>query len=149
MSTHRPEGRPPSDARPESGRAGRPGAGAVRNETSLERPGRGRGGVAGHTVRRQWTKPGVHPFDEVEWELRSAVITSEKGETVFQQDEVEVPRFWSQMATNIVAQKYFRGTLGTPGRESSVKQLIGRVVETIGRWGRAGRGWPPPPAACT
>src|SRR2546425_1951399 len=91
----------------------------------------------GLTLERYFTRPGVDPFDEVEWEIRSAVIASEKGEIVFEQKDVEVPKFWSQTATNVVASKYFRGTLGTPERERSVKQLIGRVVRTIGGWGRA------------
>jgi len=85
---------------------------------------------------RVFTREGVDPFDEVEWELRSAVIGNEKGEKVFEQRDVEFPRFWSQQATNIVVSKYFRGTLGTPERERSVKQLIGRVVETITSWAR-------------
>ncbi len=92
--------------------------------------------AAGLRIERHNTRPGIDPFDEVEWESRNALITSEKGETVFEQKDVEVPRFWSQTATNVVASKYFRGTLGTPGRERSVKQLIGRVVRTIGGWGR-------------
>jgi len=91
----------------------------------------------GLTLERYFTRPGVDPFDEVEWEIRSAVISNEKGEIVFEQKDVEIPKFWSQTATNVVASKYFRGTLGTPERERSVKQLIGRVVRTIGGWGRA------------
>ena len=87
---------------------------------------------------RRFSKPGVHPFDEVEWELRDAVISSSKGEVAFEQRNVEVPKFWSQLATNVVAQKYFRGQLGTPERETSVRQLLGRVVMTAGRWGREG-----------
>ncbi|HZJ33098.1 MAG TPA: hypothetical protein VFD21_16085, partial [Vicinamibacterales bacterium] len=86
---------------------------------------------------RYFTLPGVDPFDEVEWEVRSAVIGNEKGKVVFEQRDVEIPRFWSQQATNIVVSKYFRGQLGTPERESSVKQLIGRVVDTITGWARA------------
>ena len=78
---------------------------------------------------RRFTRPGVHPYDEVEWELRDAVITNEKGEVAFEQRNVEVPKFWSQLATNVVAQKYFRGQLGTEGRESSAKQLIDRVAQ--------------------
>ncbi len=85
---------------------------------------------------RVFTRPGVDPFDEVEWELRTAVISSETGQAVFEQRDVEFPRFWSQMATNVVASKYFRGQIGTPQRERSVKQLIGRVVHTIAGWGR-------------
>src|SRR5213592_332638 len=87
---------------------------------------------------RSYSKPGVHPYDAVKWEIRDAVITDHKGQTIFEQKKVEVPSFWSQTATNIVASKYFRGRLGTPGRESSVKQLIGRVAGTIARWGKKG-----------
>jgi ribonucleoside-diphosphate reductase alpha chain len=85
---------------------------------------------------RYFTRPGVDPFDEVDWELRSAIIGNEKGQVVFEQRDVEMPRFWSQQATNIVVSKYFRGQLGTPERERSVKQLIGRVVNTITDWAR-------------
>ena len=85
---------------------------------------------------RFFTLPGVDPFDEVTWELRSAVIGNERGEVVFEQRDVEIPSFWSQQATNIVVSKYFRGQIGTPQRENSVKQLIGRVVNTITAWGR-------------
>src|SRR5713101_5278735 len=88
--------------------------------------------------QRSHTKLGVHPYDAVKWEIRDAVITDHKGQVIFEQKSVEVPSFWSQTATNIVASKYFRGRLGTPGRESSVKQLIGRVAGTIARWGRKG-----------
>ena len=80
--------------------------------------------------------PGVDPFDEVTWEQRSAVIGNERGEVVFEQRDVEIPSFWSQQATNIVVSKYFRGQIGTPERENSVKQLIGRVVTTITEWAR-------------
>jgi ribonucleoside-diphosphate reductase alpha chain len=91
---------------------------------------------AGLTFRRFFTKEGVHPFDEVEWEIRDAVIPNVKeGGNAFEQRGVEFPRSWSQNATNIVAQKYFRGPLGTPQRESSVRQLISRVVDTIRGWG--------------
>jgi ribonucleoside-diphosphate reductase alpha chain len=86
---------------------------------------------------RYFTLPGVDPFDEVEWEIRSAVIGNEKGTVVFEQRDVEIPKFWSQQATNIVVSKYFRGQLGTPERERSVRQLIGRVVDTITGWARA------------
>jgi ribonucleoside-diphosphate reductase alpha chain len=84
---------------------------------------------------RYFTLPGVDPFDEVAWERRSAVIGNERGEVVFEQRDVEIPSFWSQQATNIVVSKYFRGQIGTPQREHSVKQLIGRVVDTITDWG--------------
>src|SRR5438309_1253882 len=88
-------------------------------------------------VRRYFTIPGRDPFEEVEWELRDAFIPG-KDKPAFDQKSVEFPKFWSQTATNIVAQKYFRGRLGSPERESSVKQMIGRVVDTIGGWGRTG-----------
>src|SRR6476620_5651472 len=91
---------------------------------------------AGLEFPRYFTRPGVDPFDEVEWELRAAVIGSEKGEVVFEQRDVEIPKLWSQQATNIVVSKYFRGQIGTPERERSVKQLIGRVVDTITSWAR-------------
>jgi ribonucleoside-diphosphate reductase alpha chain len=84
-----------------------------------------------------FTLPGVDPFDEVEWEIRSAVIGNEKGKVVFEQRDVEIPKFWSQQATNIVVSKYFRGQLGAADRERSVKQLIGRVADTITGWARA------------
>src|SRR4051794_4265245 len=83
------------------------------------------------SVRRLFTRPGVHPFDTVEWERRDARIG-----TVFEQKDVEFPATWSQNATNIVAQKYFRGQLDSPVRERSVKQMIGRVAGTIANWGR-------------
>ncbi len=87
---------------------------------------------------RKLTEPGVDPFDLVEWEVRDAVIGDEKGHKVFEQRGVEVPKAWSQTATNVVVSKYFRGQLGTPERETSVRQLIGRVVDTLTRWGRKG-----------
>ena len=90
----------------------------------------------GLTFNRYFTTEGRHPFDDVEWEIRDAVIPNFKeGGFAFEQREVEFPVSWSQNATNIVAQKYFRGTLGTPQRESSVRQLAGRVVDTIRVWG--------------
>ncbi len=88
----------------------------------------------GLTFERRWTTPGVHPYDEVTWELRDASIANESGASVFEQTDVEVPESWSQLATNVVVSKYFRGHLGTPGRERSVKQLIDRVVDTIAGW---------------
>jgi ribonucleoside-diphosphate reductase alpha chain len=83
------------------------------------------------TVRRLFTRPGVHPFDAVEWELRTAAVGS------FLQEDVEFPKSWSQNATNIVAQKYFRGQMDSPTRERSVKQMVSRVAGTISDWGRA------------
>ncbi|MDP8905308.1 MAG: vitamin B12-dependent ribonucleotide reductase [Chloroflexota bacterium] len=91
-------------------------------------------GTKGITFERRWTTPGIHPYDEVTWELRSAEIKNESGKTVFEQTDVEVPAFWSQLATNVVVSKYFRGHVGTPQRERSVKQLIDRVVNTIAAW---------------
>ncbi len=90
--------------------------------------------VAGLKWERRWTTPGIHPYDEVTWDLRSAEIKNESGKMVFEQTDVEVPSFWSQLATNVVVSKYFRGHLGTAGRERSVKQLIDRVVNTIAGW---------------
>ena len=87
--------------------------------------------------RRFYSTPGHHPFDLVEWESRDAVITGESGRNVFEQKDVEVPVFWSQTATNVVANKYFRGQLGTPERETSIRGLLARVVDTIEAWGRA------------
>jgi ribonucleoside-diphosphate reductase alpha chain len=92
----------------------------------------------GLALSRRFSTPGVHPFDEVEWELRSATITNERGELIFEQRDCEIPKGWSQLATNVVVSKYFRGHLGTPERESSVKQLIGRVVGRIHEWGARG-----------
>jgi ribonucleoside-diphosphate reductase alpha chain len=111
MSTHPPEN-PRSDVRPASGTTPRQGL----------------------TFKRHFTKAGRHPFDEVTWEMRSAVINDERGRPVFEQHGIEVPSTWSQTATNIVASKYFRGQLGSPTRESSVKALISRVADTIVAW---------------
>jgi ribonucleoside-diphosphate reductase alpha chain len=88
-------------------------------------------------VRRFFTIPGRDPFDEIEWELRDAVIPGRDGPT-FEQRGVEFPKFWSQTATNIVAQKYFRGRLSSPDRETSVKQIVGRIVDTAVAWGKQG-----------
>jgi len=88
---------------------------------------------------RVFTEAGHDPYEGIEWDRRDAVIANERGEAVFEQRGVEVPRFWSQQATNIVASKYFRGLLGTPEREWSARQLIGRVVDTIVGWAKAQR----------
>src|SRR3954469_20966398 len=88
-------------------------------------------------VRRYFTIAGRDPFDEIDWEVRDAFIPG-KDKPVFEQKGVEFPKFWSQTATNIVAQKYFRGRMSSPERESSVRQMIGRVVDTIVKWGRDG-----------
>jgi ribonucleoside-diphosphate reductase alpha chain len=87
---------------------------------------------------RRFTPPGSHAYDLVEWEHRTAAITGEKGQVIFEQKDVEVPRSWSQLAINVVAQKYFRGSQGSPERETSVRQIIDRVVETLATWGREG-----------
>ena len=97
-----------------------------------------RAGLRGLTFERRYSDPSVSPYDAIEWELRTAAITSEKGETIFEQKNVEVPKSWSQTATNIVAQKYFHGRVGMPERESSVKQLIERVAATITGYGEKG-----------
>src|SRR5438093_528579 len=88
--------------------------------------------------KRVFTKPGVHPFDQIKWEKRKAVITNEKGEVIIEQPDVEVPSAWSMLATNVVVSKYFRRSSDGKGRETSVKQLVGVVVDTISRWGRQG-----------
>jgi len=88
-------------------------------------------------VTRSLTIPGRDPYAEIDWEIRDAYIPGKDG-PVFEQKGVEFPKFWSQTATNIVAQKYFRGRMSSPERESSVKQMVGRVVDTIGSWGRVG-----------
>jgi len=90
----------------------------------------------GLTVERFFTRQGVDPFETVEWERRDAVISGTDGRVFFEQRGVEFPRTWSQTATNVVVQKYFRGTLGTPQREDSVRAMIGRVADTIYGWGK-------------
>ena len=120
----------------------RPGPSRLGGESSAARKGLGGPygasftgeGTRGLTFERRWTRPGVHPYDEITWEYRTAGISSETGKTVFEQKDVEVPVFWSQLATNVVVSKYFRGHVGTPEREHSVKQLIDRVVNTIAAW---------------
>ncbi len=97
------------------------------------------GKKTGLEFQRYFTTGKISPFDAVEWELRTALIGNEKGKTIFRQENVEVPKSWSQTATNIVASKYFHGKPETKEREGSVRQLIGRVVNTIVRWGEEGR----------
>ncbi|HEY8808734.1 MAG TPA: vitamin B12-dependent ribonucleotide reductase [Solirubrobacterales bacterium] len=94
-------------------------------------------GLKGLAIERRFSSPGTHPFDEIEWEIRDAVI-GDPAAPAFEQRGVEFPKSWSQNATNIVAQKYFRGQMGSEQRESSVKQMIGRVAGTISSWGREG-----------
>src|SRR4029077_17852179 len=89
----------------------------------------------GLSIERRYTRAGTDPYDTVEWETREAVITNEHGKVVFEQKDLEFPKAWSQLATQVTTSKYFRGTLGTPERERSVKQMIGRVVDTITGWG--------------
>ncbi|MGE5277181.1 MAG: vitamin B12-dependent ribonucleotide reductase, partial [Acidobacteriota bacterium] len=107
-------------------------------KTAVETGEGTRTGLRGLTIPRVYSDPTVSPYEALEWELRTAAITSEKGETIFEQKNVEVPKSWSQMATNIVAQKYFHGRVGSPERESSVKQLIERVAATITGYGEKG-----------
>ena len=106
------------------------------SQTTVTRPSAEVSTVPGLEYERFFTREGIDPFDEIEWEMRSAVIGNEKGAVVFEQRDVEIPRFWSQQATNIVVSKYFRGVIGTPDRERSVKQLVGRVVDTITAWAK-------------
>ena len=89
----------------------------------------------GLEVPRMFTRPGVDPYDEIEWERRDAQIVSYSGKVSFEQKDVEFPKSWTLNATNIVAEKYFRGKLNTASREWSVRQIIDRVVDTIASWG--------------
>jgi ribonucleoside-diphosphate reductase alpha chain len=104
------------------------------SQTAITSP---KNGLKGLSIERRFSTAGVHPFDQIEWEIRDAVIGNPES-PAFEQRGVEFPKSWSQNATNIVAQKYFRGQLGSPERESSVKQMIGRVAGTIAGWGREG-----------
>ncbi len=88
----------------------------------------------GLSFKRYFSTEGVHPYDQIEWDVRGAIIKDESGRPVFEQKGIEAPKSWSQQATNIVASKYFRGAMGTPERETSVKQLVSRVVDTIAAW---------------
>jgi len=122
----------PFTAHTPSRRGSKPDAGAKASSTQS-------GTARGLKLRRYFTAPGDDGFATVEWELRTAAITGENGKSVFEQRDVEVPKTWSQTATNVVVQKYFRGTVGTPERERSVRQLICRVADTITAWGKHGR----------
>ncbi len=110
------------------------------NAASVEagNTGPGRKKTPGLAFKRFFTQAGLSPFDEVQWELRTAQITDAKGEVIFEQKDVEVPKDWSMTATNIVASKYLHGQLGAPERETGVRQLVTRVAETIRDWGVAG-----------
>ncbi|HEY3927903.1 MAG TPA: vitamin B12-dependent ribonucleotide reductase [Candidatus Koribacter sp.] len=103
--------------------------------TSTTQPSKSRKKGPGLTFKRLFTKAGVSPYDEVEWELRTASITDSQGNKIFEQLDVETPKDWSMTATNIVASKYLHGTLGTSERESGVRALVSRVAETIAKWG--------------
>src|SRR5579859_1655445 len=108
--------------------------------TQTQQPASGQAGQTSSGLKfpRYFTRTGISPYDEVEWELRTASITDAKGNTIFEQRNVESPKDWSMTAINIVASKYLHGTLGTPQRETGVRQLIQRVAETI-RLGLAAR----------
>ncbi|HEY5089649.1 MAG TPA: vitamin B12-dependent ribonucleotide reductase, partial [Polyangia bacterium] len=115
-----------------NGSHGSPSKGANKSEGGIKPAATGRG----IKLRRYFTAPGDDGFANVVWELRTAAITGESGKMVFEQRDVEVPKSWSQTATNVVVQKYFRGTVGTPERERSVRQLISRVADTLTAWGK-------------
>src|SRR5438128_1797241 len=106
--------------------------------TTKHSNGNGHGKAKGLRFNRFFTPPGSHAYDLVEWERRTASITGEKGQVIFEQKDVEVPRSWSQLAINVVVQKYYRGSPGSADRETSVRQIIDRVVDTIASWGREG-----------
>jgi ribonucleoside-diphosphate reductase alpha chain len=118
-------------------RNGRPGTEQTVREPlgKTTGPRRGKRAAPGVRVDRYFTRAGEEGYEGVQWEMRTASITGENGKMVFEQRDVEVPRAWTQTATNVVVQKYFRGQLGTPGRERSVRQLIDRVANTIAGWG--------------
>ena len=113
-----------------------PGEEAIRMTHPPTLEGEKQGGIE---FPRHFTTQGVSPYDQVEWETRTASIANEKGDILFQQEGVEVPKAWSQSATNIVVSKYFHGQVGTPERERSVRQLIERVARTMTEWGVQGR----------
>src|SRR6185437_9013110 len=92
----------------------------------------------GLAFSRRFSTNGLSPYDQVQWERRTASITDAKGNSIFEQRDVEVPVDWSMTATNIVASKYLHGQLGTPERETGVRQLVARVAETIRDWGLTG-----------
>jgi ribonucleoside-diphosphate reductase alpha chain len=130
---HTEDSMPKSDTAQKANLTGADGAesAARRHDSRVIRDAR-----PGLAMDRYFTREGVDPFQEVEWELRDAVISGADGKVFFEQRQVEFPKAWSQTATNVVVQKYFRGTLGTPQRERSVKQMIARVADTIYGWGK-------------
>ena len=89
------------------------------------------------TIERRYTVPGIHPYDGISWERRDAVITNEDGEVIFEQHGVEIPASWSQLATNVVVSKYFKGAVDRPGRETSAREIVDRVVRTLRGWGES------------
>src|SRR5580693_8673982 len=107
-------------------------SGASAQETTV---GKSAKRAPGLQFRRYFTKAGMSPYDAVQWELRTALITDASGKTIFEQKDVETPKDWSMTATNIVASKYLHGQIGTPERETGVRQLVTRVAETIRNWG--------------
>jgi ribonucleoside-diphosphate reductase alpha chain len=116
---------------------GSPARGRARIPASAPaRPAYRPAGAPGVSIERRFTKPGVDVYETVQWERRDAVISNERGEIVFEQRGVEIPSTWTQLATNVVVSKYFRGHIGTPQRETSVRQLIRRVADTMADWGR-------------
>jgi ribonucleoside-diphosphate reductase alpha chain len=123
-------------------RSARPAEAPVREtpgkpDGRIAAPRRGRKAAPGLRIERYFTRAGDDGYAGVQWELRTACITGESGKTVFEQRDIDVPKAWSQTATNVVVQKYFRGQIGTPQRERSVRQLIDRVADTITSWGLA------------
>ncbi len=113
----------------------RPTLGSTRPRFTTER---GEGMASqGLRIPRVFSRAGVHPYDQIQWERRTASISNDKGEVIFEQQDVEVPSSWSMLATNVVVSKYFKGGVGQPNREHSVRQLIDRVAVTITKWGRA------------
>src|ERR1051325_4227742 len=109
----------------------------VSTATTSTTPSKSTPKAPGLSFRRYFTETGISPYETVEWELRDAVISDASGAAIFEQKNVEVPKDWSMTATNIVASKYLHGRLGTPERETGVRQLVTRVAETIRDWGTA------------
>src|SRR6266568_8175537 len=110
----------------------------IASQNGTTSPRRSKSGALGLRFPRVFSKASVSPYDEVQWERRTASITDAKGNSIFEQKDVEVPVDWSMTATNIVASKYLHGQLGTAERETGVRQLVGRVAETVRDWGIKG-----------
>jgi ribonucleoside-diphosphate reductase alpha chain len=108
------------------------------NSAPSQAGGAGNFSRGGLTFTRRFSKAGLSPYDEVQWERRTASITDASGKSIFEQKDVEVPVDWSMTATNIVASKYLHGQMDTPERETGVRQLVGRVAETVRDWGTGG-----------